>query len=81
MLSVRGIAPVSIVGWVGPWPDMLDLFQAKNSALIIYKFHFHRLITPALLHISLVHIAANMYLQVSAHTVFCFARNSMLQFT
>ena len=36
-LSWRGLAPLAVNPMVGPWPDTLDLLQAKNAAQIVYR--------------------------------------------
>ena len=33
----RGFAPMSVNPMVGPWPDTLDMLQAKNAAAIVYR--------------------------------------------
>lgn len=36
-LRWRGFAPMAVNPMFGPWPDTLDLLQAKNAAEIVYK--------------------------------------------
>jgi hypothetical protein len=37
-LCFRGFAPTSLNPMLGPWPDTLDLLQAKNAAFIVYRW-------------------------------------------
>ena len=36
-LGWRGFAPMAVNPMVGPWPDTLDLMQAKNAAELKYR--------------------------------------------
>lgn len=49
---------------IGPWPDTLSAYGAKNAAEIVYGDPWDglRFLTSACLHAGLVHIAANLVL-------------------
>jgi membrane associated rhomboid family serine protease len=63
-LFLRGFAPASVNPMLGPWPDTLDLFQAKNAAEIVYNKQLWRLVMPIFLHAGLIHLATNMAMQL-----------------
>lgn len=42
------------------WECVLYSWGAKHAPSIVYRFHFHRLLLPALLHGSPMHILGNM---------------------
>jgi hypothetical protein len=63
-LTFRGVAPTRVNPMVGPFPDTLDLLQARNTARIIVKYELWRLLTPIFLHAGLVHLLTNVLMQL-----------------
>jgi membrane associated rhomboid family serine protease len=63
-LHWRGLAPSAVNPMLGPWADVLDLMQAKNSAAIRYRWELWRLLTPVFLHAGFLHLAANLLMQL-----------------
>lgn len=63
-LCFRGFAPTSVNPMLGPWPDTLNLLQAKNAAEILYNYQLWRLVMPIFLHAGLIHLATNLAMQL-----------------
>lgn len=59
-----GAAPLSVNPMLGPWPDVLNYWGAKNVALIVGEDEYYRFITPMFLHGGLLHILGNVYIQL-----------------
>lgn len=66
MMQWCGIAPLNINPMVGPGPDVLDYYGAKNAYKIIEAGETYRLFTPVLLHAGLVHLLGNVLVQIDA---------------
>lgn len=64
MMWQCGIAPISINPMVGPYPDTLSYWGAKNAALIIEDGEFWRLFSPILLHAGVIHLIGNISCQI-----------------
>lgn len=62
--SIAGFAPFGVNPMVGPWPDTLDMMQAKNAAALVYEGQVWRLFTPIFLHAGLIHLAMNVLMQL-----------------
>lgn len=63
-LCFRGFAPTSENPMLGPWPDTLNLLQAKNAAEVVFNFQVWRFITPIFLHAGIIHLATNLAMQL-----------------
>ena len=63
-LIPRGFAPTAVNGMLGPWPDTLSAFGAKNAAEIVYESGADgiRFVTSACLHAGIIHLATNLVL-------------------
>ena len=64
MMIQCGIAPLSINPMIGPYPDVLSEWGAKNAVLIIDDGEWWRLITPIFLHAGVIHLLCNVAVQV-----------------
>mmetsp|Transcript_12955 Transcript_12955/g.19058 ORF Transcript_12955/g.19058 Transcript_12955/m.19058 type:complete len:303 (+) Transcript_12955:78-986(+) len=64
MMCQCGVAPLSINPMVGPYPDALSYWGAKNAALIIDDGEHWRLLSPILLHAGVIHLIGNVSCQI-----------------
>lgn len=64
MMWQCGVAPLEINPMIGPYPDALNYWGAKNAVLIIEDGELYRLITPIFLHGGLIHLAGNVLVQI-----------------
>lgn len=61
-----GVAPLKINPMIGPYPDALNYWGAKNSVLIIEDGEAWRLFTPIFSHAGLIHLAGNVMVQIDS---------------
>mmetsp|Transcript_7173 Transcript_7173/g.14797 ORF Transcript_7173/g.14797 Transcript_7173/m.14797 type:complete len:379 (-) Transcript_7173:66-1202(-) len=66
MMWQCGVAPLEINPMIGPYPDALNYWGAKNAVLIIDDGELYRLITPIFLHAGLIHLAGNVLVQMDS---------------
>mmetsp|Transcript_20435 Transcript_20435/g.42207 ORF Transcript_20435/g.42207 Transcript_20435/m.42207 type:complete len:446 (+) Transcript_20435:90-1427(+) len=66
MMWQCGVAPMNINPMVGPYPDALNYWGAKNAVLIIEDDEWWRLFTPIFLHAGLFHLGGNVLVQADS---------------
>mmetsp|Transcript_9560 Transcript_9560/g.28536 ORF Transcript_9560/g.28536 Transcript_9560/m.28536 type:complete len:355 (-) Transcript_9560:2088-3152(-) len=70
MMVQCGVAPMNINPMIGPYPDTLSEWGAKNTVLILEDDEWWRLITPILLHAGFIHLACNIMVQLDTGAFF-----------
>jgi membrane associated rhomboid family serine protease len=70
MMYECGIAPIRINPMIGPYPDALSYWGAKNAALILEDGETWRLFTPMLLHAGIIHLVGNVSVQIETGVFF-----------
>jgi membrane associated rhomboid family serine protease len=66
MMWQCGVAPMKINPMIGPYPDALNYWGAKNGVLIIDDGEWWRLFTPIFLHAGLIHLVGNVMVQIES---------------
>ena len=69
-LAMCGIAPFDVNPMIGPFPDAFSLWGGKNPYKMLEENEWWRMVTPALLHVGILHLAANVFCQLSAVALF-----------
>ena len=69
-LCLCGMAPLEVNPVVGPYPDAFSEWGAKNAYLMIEERQYFRLITPAFLHVGLLHLVLNGLCTLRSAAVF-----------
>ena len=70
MMIQCGIAPMNINPMIGPYPDALSEWGAKNTVLILDDDEWWRLITPIFLHAGVIHLFCNVLVQIDTGAFF-----------
>jgi membrane associated rhomboid family serine protease len=70
MMVQCGVAPLHVNPMVGPYPDVLSEWGAKNTVLILDANEYWRLLTPILLHAGVIHLICNVAVQLETGVFF-----------
>jgi rhomboid protease GluP len=70
MMIQCGVAPMKINPMVGPNPDVLSYWGAKNSYDILYEHEYWRLFSPIMLHAGIFHLLCNVAVQLDTGAFF-----------
>ena len=70
MMFQCGIAPLTINPMIGPGPDVLSEWGAKNAVLMLEDDEWWRLLTPILLHAGVIHLLCNVMVQIDTGAFF-----------
>ena len=69
-LAMCGVAPLDVNPTIGPFPDAFSQWGGKNPYLLLRENEWWRLITPAFLHVGILHLIVNVYCQWNAAAMF-----------
>jgi membrane associated rhomboid family serine protease len=64
MMYECGVAHFRINPMIGPYPDALSNWGAKNSASILEDREYWRLLSPLVLHAGVIHLVGNVSVQI-----------------
>lgn len=70
MMVQCGVAPFNVNPMIGPYPDTLSTWGAKNTVLILEDDEWWRLISPIMLHAGIIHLACNIMVQLDTGAFF-----------
>lgn len=70
MMVKCGVAPIKVNPMIGPYPDVLSEWGGKNTVLILEDNEWWRLLTPVLLHAGVIHLLANVAVQLETGVFF-----------
>jgi len=70
MMWQCGVAPLQVNPMLGPMPDVLDYWGAKNAPLIIEDGEYYRLLSPMMLHAGIFHWIGNISVQLESGLFF-----------
>ena len=69
-LTLCGVAPLDVNPFVGPYPDAVSEWGGKNTYLMKAENQYWRLITPAFLHVGVIHLLINGAIQLETCAFF-----------
>ena len=69
-LAMCGIAPMDVNPMVGPFPDAFSEWGGKNAYLMLEENQYWRFITPAFLHVGVLHLLANTFCLLYSSALF-----------
>jgi len=69
-LALCGVAPLDVNPMIGPYPDTFSEWGGKNSYLMVVHNQWWRLVSPAFLHVGLLQLLLNAYVQLETCAFF-----------
>lgn len=69
-LALCGVAPLDVNPMVGPYPDAFSEWGGKNAYFLISELQLFRLVTPAILHVGILHLLLNAFVQLETCAFF-----------
>eukprot|EP00587_Corethron_hystrix_P009807 CAMPEP_0113297542 /NCGR_PEP_ID=MMETSP0010_2-20120614/358_1 /TAXON_ID=216773 ORGANISM="Corethron hystrix, Strain 308" /NCGR_SAMPLE_ID=MMETSP0010_2 /ASSEMBLY_ACC=CAM_ASM_000155 /LENGTH=225 /DNA_ID=CAMNT_0000150443 /DNA_START=64 /DNA_END=738 /DNA_ORIENTATION=- /assembly_acc=CAM_ASM_000155 len=70
MTAMCGIAPIDVNPMIGPYPDSLSLWGAKNAYAILVRNEWWRPLSGSMLHVGVVHLFCNAAVQLETAAFF-----------
>jgi len=70
MVTMCGVAPLDVNPMLGPYPDSLSLWGAKNAYGILVRYEWWRALSGAMLHVGVVHLFCNVAVQLETAAFF-----------
>jgi len=70
MVAFCGLAPMNINEFIGPYPDALSEWGAKNAYLMLEMGQWWRFFTPQMLSVGVLHLLCNGYVQLTVGAFF-----------
>jgi membrane associated rhomboid family serine protease len=69
-LAMCGVANLDVNPMIGPFPDAFSEWGGKNAYLMLNQNQWWRIITPAFLHVGVLHLFANAFCQLETVALF-----------
>lgn len=69
-MAMCGVASLDVNPMVGPFPDAFSEWGGKNAYLMLNSNEWWRVITPAFLHVGVLHLFANAFCQLETVALF-----------
>lgn len=69
-LALCGVAPLDVNPIIGPYPDAFSDWGGKNAYLLVKELQLWRFITPAFLHVGVLHLLCNAVVQLETCAYF-----------
>lgn len=70
MMIMCSVAPLNVNPMIGPYPDALDYWGAKNAYKILDNHEWWRYVSPLFLHGGIIHLVCNISVQVDIGAFF-----------